>query len=228
MFKLNLRKEVTFEFDKIIPDVDYVLMKYSFCKGSEPKASTDYFIFKDGKFVYDVGRFGIDNEFLILMGLLEGGMEALEDHINKCYKENKLEPLTLKTKNKFLDEEDKHYLTDEELKKIVHSDVLASIIKKYYNNFVCEEDTVGWEIDTITREEFPYSSDENKNDIHFALDVLHTEFTKRHSMFIKYKNDKPIFNLVLMPQGFNQVVAIYVEGGDSFGNWINATPITNN
>lgn len=223
----NLKKEVTFTITPPIREVGFVRLTYAFTKDQEPITVSDHFDFKDGKFIFKYGD-EFRQDFLVLMGLLEGGIEALENHINHCYQENTVEPLTLKVKNKFLNEEDKEYLNDSQLKKLVPSDVLISILKKVYNNKILKEDVEQWGIDTITREQFPFCSEDHKNDIHFAQAVLKEQFTERYSIFIKYFDEVPEFNLVFMPEEFKQVVAVYVDGGDSFGNWIVASPASSN
>lgn len=219
MFNLNLKKEVTFTITPPIREVGYVRITYAFTKTQEPVTIADHFDFKDGRFVFKWDD-EFHRDFAILMGLLEGGMEALESHLNLCYQSGKIEPLTLKTNPKFLNEEDMEYLTDEQLKEESPSGVLRSIWKWYYNGKILKEYLKDWYGVEITRDQSPFCSIDEKNDLKFAQQALKKRFTTEYSAFIKYENGKPRFCVVKIPHSEKQFVAVYVEGGDSFGNWL--------
>lgn len=219
MFNLNLKKEVTFTITPPMREEGYVRITYAFTKNQDPVTIADHFDFKDGKFVFKWDD-EFHQDFGILVGLLEGGMEALEKHINKCYKTGKCEQLTLKTNPKFLNEDDREYLTDEQLKEESSSGVLRTIWKWYYNGKILREWLKNWSITEISREQFPFTSIDEKNDLKFAQRVLKERFSIEYSVFIKYENGKPHFYVVKIPQSEKQFVAVYVEGGESFGNWL--------
>lgn len=219
MFNLNLKKEVTFTITPPMREEGYVKITYAFTKDQEPVTIADHFDFKDGKFVFKWDD-EAHQDFAILMGLLEGGMEALESHLNFCYQSGKIEPLILKTNPKFLNEEDREYLTDEQLKEESSSGVLRSIWKWYYNGKILKEWLKDWKEFEITKDQFSSHSVNKRNDLKFAQQVLKQNFTIEYSVFIQYENGNSHFYVVKIPQSEKQFVALYVEGGDSFGNWI--------
>ena len=218
-FEHDLKKEVTFTITPPMREEGYVRVSYSFIKDSEDITIADHFDFKDGKFVFKWDD-EFHKDFGILVGLLEGGMEALEAHINKCYQTGKCEPLTLKTNPKFLNEADREYLTDEQLEEESSSEVLKSIWKAYYNGKVLREFLKDWSITEITREQFPFNSREEDNDLDFAYTALCEHFSRDYSMFIKYQKGKAHFYVVRIPERDKRLVYVYVEGGESFGNWL--------
>lgn len=217
MFRFNLKKEVTIEIKFPSNSEERgVELTYAFIKGQEPVTRNDYFYFEEGQFRFKWND-ELHTDFATLMGLLVGGVDALEKHINKCYQSGKVEPLTLKTNPKFLNEEDREYLSNAQLLEESDSEVLRSIWRWYYGEKILKEDLLGWTIREITREQYP---SEEQSDIHFAKEVLQNHFRKEYSIFIQYKEGQVHFYMVYIPGQDQQNVFVYVDGGESFRNWV--------
>ena len=115
----------------------------------------------------------------------------------------------------------------EQFERVANRDILASVLKWYYKG--CKmpvEDISEWGITEITKEQFDDIAKDENNDLEFARRVIETNFPRTksssYSMFIKYSEGIPKFFVVRTLVVIDPAVYVYVEGGESFGNWLKA------